>query len=156
MGKHTIRTWSTHQSVIALSSGEAEYYGMVKGSSVGLGIRALMRDLGWEYPKSIEVKTDASAAIGIANRIGVGKVRHIQVNQLWLQSKVLSKDLVITKVDGGLNIADALTKAVDATKLRAHIVGVGAVVKEDRHALAPREEGQDDRSTSVEECRGQY
>ena len=156
MGSHTIRKWSKHQSVIALSSGEAEYYGMVKGASVGLGIRALMKDLGWEYHKSIEVKTDASAAIGIASRIGVGKVRHIEVNQLWLQSKVLSKDLVITKVDGGLNIADALTKAVDATKLRAHIVGVGAVVKEDRHALAPREEGQDDRSTSVEEYRGQY
>ena len=78
------------------------------------------------------------------------------MNQLWLQSKVLSKDLVITKVDGGSNIADALTKAVDATKLRAHIVGVGAVVREDRHDLAPREEGQDDRYTSVEEYRGQY
>ena len=45
---HTIRTWSTHQSVIALYSGEAEYYGMVKGASVGLGVRALMKDLGWE------------------------------------------------------------------------------------------------------------
>ena len=69
---------------------------------------------------------------------------------------MLNRDIVVSKVDGGDNIADALTKAVDATKLRAHIVGVGAVVKEDRHALAPREEGQDDRSTSVEEYRGQY
>ena len=69
---------------------------------------------------------------------------------------MLSKDLTVTKVDGGSNIADALTKALDATNLRAHIVGVGAVVREDRHELAPREEGQDDSSTSVEEYRGQY
>ena len=53
---------------------------MVKGASVGLGVRALMEDLGWEYPNSIELRTDASAAIGIANRIGVGKVRHIEVS----------------------------------------------------------------------------
>ena len=37
LGKHTIRTWSLTQVVIALSSGEAEYYGMVKGASFSLG-----------------------------------------------------------------------------------------------------------------------
>ena len=30
LGSHVVKTWSTTQSVIALSSGEAEYYGMVK------------------------------------------------------------------------------------------------------------------------------
>ena len=156
LGGHTIRTWSTHQSVIALSSGEAEYYGMVKGASVGLGVRALMEDLGWEYSGSIELRTDASAAIGIANRVGVGKVRHIEVSQLWLQHKVASKDIVVIKVEGGSNIADALTKPLDANNLRAHISGVGAVVREDRHEMAPREEGQDDANTKCEEYRGQY
>ena len=28
---HIIKSWSTTQSIIALSSGEAEYYGVVKG-----------------------------------------------------------------------------------------------------------------------------
>ena len=37
LGQHMIKSWSTTQSVIALSSGEAEYYSMVKGGSVGLG-----------------------------------------------------------------------------------------------------------------------
>eukprot|EP00972_Heterocapsa_arctica_P103210 15210078-Heterocapsa_arctica.AAC.1 len=32
-GSHCIRSWSTTQSVIALSSGEAELYGIVKGAS---------------------------------------------------------------------------------------------------------------------------
>ena len=40
-GQHLIKSWSSTQSVIALSSGEAEYYGMVKGSSIGLGIQAV-------------------------------------------------------------------------------------------------------------------
>ena len=35
LGSHMIKGWSTTQSVIALSSGEAEYYGLVRGSSIG-------------------------------------------------------------------------------------------------------------------------
>merc|ERR1711895_351289 len=34
LGEHLIKGWSVTQAVIALSSGEAEYYGIVKGSSV--------------------------------------------------------------------------------------------------------------------------
>ena len=32
LGEHCIKAWSSNQSVIALSSGEAEFYGIVKGS----------------------------------------------------------------------------------------------------------------------------
>ena len=39
LGNHVIKTWSHTQSVIALSSGEAEYYGMVKGASYALGMK---------------------------------------------------------------------------------------------------------------------
>ena len=37
-GQHCIKNWSSTQAIIALSSGEAEYYGVVKASSVGLGV----------------------------------------------------------------------------------------------------------------------
>ena len=36
-GRHSIRSWSTHQKVVALSSGEAELYAVVKASCEGLG-----------------------------------------------------------------------------------------------------------------------
>ncbi len=87
-GRHMIKSWSTNQSVIALSSGEAEYYGLVKAASVALGAKAISEDLGVRFTGKISIKGDASAAIGIANRVGIGKVRHIEVNQLWLQEKV--------------------------------------------------------------------
>ena len=63
------------------------------------------------------MKSDASAAIGIANRIGIGKVRHIEVNQLWLQDKVSKKEITI-KVPTEENLADALTKPVKAEVIR--------------------------------------
>ena len=104
---------------------------------MGLGAASIIRDLGWDYEDALEIRTDASAAIGIANRIGIGKIRHIETNQLWLQQKVLEGKLVVSKVKGEDNLADALTKPVDGKLLSEHLVRVGSVLLEGRHALAP-------------------
>ena len=38
LGQHLIKAWSATQASIALSSGEAEYYGVVRGTGIALGI----------------------------------------------------------------------------------------------------------------------
>ena len=83
-GGCVIKTYCSQQSVRALSSGDAEHYAMVKAASVSIGIRSMLMDLGVDEGKII-LKTDASAAAGVAQRVGIGKIRHIEVNQLWLQ-----------------------------------------------------------------------
>ena len=131
------KSWSTNQAVIALSSGEAEFYAFVKAASVSLGIKALYNDLGIELTGLIEVNSDASAAIGTSNRIGSGKVRHIEVTQLWLQEKVSQTMLVLRKIGTDENLAGALTKGVDAERIRYQCQGVGLEPRSDRHSLAP-------------------
>ena len=37
LGRHLLKVWAKTQSLIALSSGESEFYASVKGASVGLG-----------------------------------------------------------------------------------------------------------------------
>ena len=55
---------------------------------MGLGIRGMLEDLGGESADmKVNIRTDASAAKGIAHREGLGKVRHLEVAQLWLQEK---------------------------------------------------------------------
>ena len=135
LGNHVIKSWSTAQNVIALSSGEAEYYGMVKGGSVGIGIHSMLQDMG--VKRQIRISTDASAAKGIASRKGLGKVRHIEVNQLWLQDKVGKGEISVAKVNGGNNIADALTKHVEGEKLQRHLRYTSTIISCDRHALMP-------------------
>ena len=79
LGTHTVKTWASTQASVALSSGEAEYSAAVKGCSQALGFAALLSDLGVpDLP--VEAQCDSSAAIGIANRTGLGKVRHIAVH----------------------------------------------------------------------------
>ena len=136
IGEHMVKSWCTTQAVIALSSGEAEYYGLVKGSSIGLGIGGSMSDLG--VNGKVKVLTDSSAAKGISARKGVGRVRHIEVNQLWVQDKVRTGDIEIIKVDGDKNLGDALTKYLDANDTLKHCEGTGqSLVIGGRHPLMP-------------------
>ena len=137
-GDHIIKSWSTTQSVIALSSGEAEYYGMVKGAPVGLGIQSVLRD--FEINVKLTLKSDASAAIAIASRRGLGKVRHIEVCQLWLQEKVRSGEVKAVKVGTDENVADSLTKYVGSEILKKHMRETGQIAREGRHRLAPATE----------------
>jgi len=108
LGAHAVKSWSTTQSSIALSSGEAEFNGVVKGAGVGLGYQSLLRDLGIDVP--VRVWTDSSAAVGICSRQGLGKLRHIDTHTLWVQQAVRSKRIELRKVSGEVNPADLFTK----------------------------------------------
>ena len=123
-GCHLIKCWSKTQQTIALSSGEAELVALVKGSCEALGIDALMRDLG-EKPSKIAARTDASAAIGIANREGVGRTRHLETGALWIQQKEWEDRIVVQKVAGKSNPADIMTKHVPSNVLWRHMRALG-------------------------------
>ena len=135
LGKHLIKSWSSTQAIIALSSGEAEFYALVKCGSVASGIRNMLRDLGIKV--KIQISTDASAAKGITARRGAGKIRHIEVSQLWIQDKVRSGEIIMRKVGTTENLADALTKYVPAEELNYHLAHTGQVIMPGRHELAP-------------------
>ena len=74
------------QANIAISSAEAEYYSMVKAASEGLGLKAMTAD--YQTLFSPWMFVGATAAIGVAQRIGLGKVRHLETQSLWLQEAV--------------------------------------------------------------------
>ena len=72
VGSHLIKAWSSTQASVALSSGEAEYYGLVRGVGIGLGIQSLYKGVG--LPLKLRAWTDSSAAMGVAKRQGQGKI----------------------------------------------------------------------------------
>jgi hypothetical protein len=106
-GSHTISWWCKLQSNIALSSCEAELNAALKGAVEGLNVQRLAASLGDKL--TLELRTDASAARGVILRQGVGKVRHLQVKQLWLQENVAAGELTIVKIPRAENCSDALT-----------------------------------------------
>ena len=108
VGSHLIKSWSSTQAVISLSSGEAEFYGVVKASGIGLGYVALLEDLGWTIP--LRVWTDSTATIGICGRSGLGKLRHIDARALWIQQRVKDSSIELRKIRSEINPADLFTK----------------------------------------------
>ena len=59
------------------------YYALVKGAAEGLGMQALIKDLGWKA--KVRVNVDASAAKSVASRVGIEKIRHLDVEFRWIQ-----------------------------------------------------------------------
>ena len=135
LGKHCLKSWSVNQGYIALSSGEAEYYGAVRGASQGIGLKAMLQDLG--VTVGVKLHIDASAAIGIAMRRGMGKVRHLELNQLWLQDQVARGRISVAKVEGARNFSDSLTKRCARERIQQTIMCAYHEQVEGRREIMP-------------------
>ena len=84
----------------------------------------LAKDMGATL--SVQMHVDASAAIGMIERRGLSKVRHIDTNVLWLQEVCARKVVPVKKIPGELNPEDLGTKhlaasAVDSNIARMHL-----------------------------------
>eukprot|EP00972_Heterocapsa_arctica_P010475 1539395-Heterocapsa_arctica.AAC.1 len=82
-------SFSRTQTVVALSSGEAEWYAKVAAFVEALLIRRCLRFFGVSI--GMELYGDASAARGMSKRHGVGKVKHLEVKNLWMQMYTCGK-----------------------------------------------------------------
>ena len=135
-GTHCIKHWSSTQPTIALSSGEAELGGLCRGAANAIGLRSVARDLG--ITLSIRVRSDATAALGIARRLGIGKIRHLDTSLLWIQQKIRDGDLTVDKILGADNPADCLTKHVDRATMLKHLQAMGLHYEDGRADAAPK------------------
>jgi hypothetical protein len=115
VGGCTLRAWSSTQTTVATSSGEAELYALVKAASEGLGFQSLARDVGFEL--NLEVHVDSSAAQSIASRVGLGKTKHVEVKYLWVQQATRDGRFVVRRVPSEENPADILTKPHSARRM---------------------------------------
>ncbi len=134
-GSYCLKAYSSTQDMIALSSGEAEVYGIVRAGSLGLGLVGLCQDLGLKV--SFRSNTGSSAAKSIGSRRGVGQVRHLDVRELWLQERVGRGDMVFREAPGAEKLADILTKHVPTRRLGKHMAGFGVVRVLGRRPLNP-------------------
>ena len=97
---------------------------------------SMMKDLGWDVTG--EVWGDASAALGIINRRGLGKTRHIDTGLLWIQQTAAERQLKFSKVLGTNNPADLYTKHLDASTIEKHTRTMAYEFIEGRAKEAPK------------------
>ena len=134
LGAHNISAVCKTQSVIALSSGEAEFYSVGGAVMRALGLRSNLSDLGVDV--RIILYTDSTAAKGTAFRKGLGKAKHIDTVYLWLQDIFKDKEVELHKVDGEKNRSDLLTKYLAGPKIAQLLKSMGYSARDGRHELA--------------------
>ena len=138
LGAHLLTAWSSTQKVVALSSGESEYYSLVRCACEAIGLAGVLREIGMVL--TIDLWTDATVVRSIATRVGQGggRIKHMDTKYLWLQQKVQLKELSVNKIKGLFKGADLMTKGLDSKTMTKHCESMCVTLEGGRHHSAPQ------------------
>ena len=105
---------SKKQSVVALSTTEAEYMAATHASKEAVWLQRLCSSMGL-VQGAIRIDCDSQSAIFLAkNPAYHSKTKHIDVQYHFVRDMIEDKKVLLVKVDTLKNTADALTKAVSS------------------------------------------
>ena len=119
-GGHCLIVWTKKQQVVSLSSAESELYGAVKTASEGL---ILQKNMGISC--GLNLHLDASATMCLVSRRGLGKAKHVGMQNLWIQEASKAGRFVTKKVGTNVNPADLMTKPLARPKIKQLMIIMG-------------------------------
>ena len=90
LGGHLLDSSVAKQTLVALSSGESEFNGIVRAAAFGIQTHQLLCQLG--VPLRLDILCDSSAAREVCTRSGSGKVRHLSIKELWVQEALRNNE----------------------------------------------------------------
>ena len=132
-----MKPWSASQGAFALSSAEAELYGMVEAVTRAKGLFTLAWEIGSRNLSNVvHLGTDSSAAKSFISRRGLGKMRHLEIRDLWLQKEVAEGKVKVFKTPGSENPADLMTKILSWGEIVARLGFMNLLVEGTREEQA--------------------
>ena len=121
----TVSWRSQRQSVVALSSTEAEYIGLTNACKEVTWLRMLLQDLGFPQKETI-LHSDNQSAIALAkNPAYHDRTKHIATRFHFVRDKVSSGEVKLVYCPTDKMIADGFTKAQGSIKYKEFKEGVG-------------------------------
>eukprot|EP00439_Symbiodinium_sp_Y106_P052723 s3817_g7.t1 len=114
VGGCLVGSYSRGLAMICLSSGEAEFNGGVMATSEGIFYKEVFDFL--RVPLKLRVWLDSSAARGVYQREGVGKIRHLETKGLWVQQGLKERKFTLHAIATETNPSDIHTKALTAAR----------------------------------------
>ena len=127
--------------------GKPNYTRQPTAAAVGKGMRSMMRDMGVDM--NIRLLTDSSTAKASIARKGLGNVRHIDTNELWLQERMRNGDMHHVKIKNVLNVADLLAKHQPKETIDNLMELLDHKIEEGRSMVAPTLNAFDDNNLLV-------
>ncbi|KAH9681558.1 CCHC-type domain-containing protein [Citrus sinensis] len=112
---------SSLQSVVALSSIEAEFIATTEAVKEAMWLRGLLNEL-WLNQKIVQVFCDNQSAIHLVkNQMYHERTKHIDVKLQFIRDEVGKGTVVVSKIHTSVNLADALTKALPTVKFEFYV-----------------------------------
>uniref|UniRef100_A0A2N9H753 Reverse transcriptase Ty1/copia-type domain-containing protein n=1 Tax=Fagus sylvatica TaxID=28930 RepID=A0A2N9H753_FAGSY len=109
---------STLQSIIAMSTTEAEYMAVAEAAKEALWLKGLVKELGLNQ-SGVQMHCDSQSAIYLAkNQVYHSRTKHIDVRFHKIRELIVTGDIVLEKVHTLENAADMLTKPVTTAKFK--------------------------------------
>ena len=112
----TISWKASLQSVVALSTTEAEYTAAAEAFKEAIWLRGMINELGYEQ-SSIAILCDSQSAISLSkNQVHHEKTKHIDIKLHFIRLEVSKGTVKLVKVHTSNNVADMLTKPIPKAK----------------------------------------
>jgi hypothetical protein len=121
-------SWYSHtQSVVALSTAEAEYMAITEAAKEAIWLKLLLKELGHEQG-TISILEDNQATIKISNNPQDHKrTKHIQVKFHYIRQQIKTGEFKLVYVKTADQLADVFTKGLSGPRLRASLKQLGMV-----------------------------
>eukprot|EP00253_Pinus_taeda_P008912 PITA_08912 len=109
--KRAISWASKKQSIVALSTAEAEYLAATAAACQAVWMRRMLRSLGQEQPKATVIFCDNSSAIALSkNSVFHKRTKHIDTRFHYIRELVSNGEIVLEHCRTQEHVADILTK----------------------------------------------
>jgi hypothetical protein len=120
IGTGAISWKSKLQSMVTLSTTEAEYIAAVNAGMEILWLRNLFSELGYKLKSSSTLYIDNQPAVAVAkNPEHHGRIKHLDLHHYWLREVVDSGQITVKYCPTAEMPADLLTKALGKAKVSA-------------------------------------
>ena len=107
---------SGRQSMITLSTAEAELLAIIDGAIAMKGVEALLMDMGLQVEEK-QIASDSTAALSISTGSSSWRTRHLKIKANWLQEQVSHGQFTTVHCPGERQPADLLTKALSSARI---------------------------------------
>ena len=110
---------------ISTSSGESEVHAASDAAKMGLHTKYVLEEIQAPEPETIPIYIDAGAAIGfITNTCSVGRMKHIDLRETWVEQLRKKGRIQWIKVPGTANRADTFTKILQGAEFARSTAGL--------------------------------
>ncbi|CAE7677132.1 unnamed protein product [Symbiodinium sp. CCMP2456] len=107
---------SRRQSMITLSTAEAELLALLEGAVAAKSTEAILADIG-EKVHERTIATDSTSALSITTGSSSWRTRHLRIKAGWLQEQIDGGFFKVIHWPGEKQPADLLTKALSSARL---------------------------------------